>query len=71
MFLLFQTARQIIDARRGVSAFDALGMKGNLINNGIRARSNADESLSFEWSGIGDVVDLVSCLLEWAFDVLL
>ena len=71
MFLLLQTARQIIDARRGVSAFDVLGMKGNLINNEIRARSNAGDSSLIDWGGIGDVVDLVSCLLEWAFDVLL
>lgn len=52
-------------------AFDVRGMKGNLINNGIRARSNAGESSSLEWGGIGDVVDLVSCLLEWALDLLL
>ena len=71
MFLLFQTARQIIDARLDVSAFDVLGMNGNLINNEVRARSNAGESLSFEWSGIGDIVDLVSCLLEFAVGLLL
>ena len=72
MFLLFQTARQIIDARRGVSAFDVLGMRGNLINNEIRARSNAGDSSLIDWGGIGDVaVDLVSCLLEGLFDLLL
>ena len=72
MFLLFQTARHIIDARRDVSAFDVLGMKGNLINKEIRARSNAGDSSLIDWGGIGDVaVDLVSCLLEGLFDLLL
>jgi hypothetical protein len=72
MFLLFQTTRQIIDAWRGVSAFDVLGLNGNLINNEIRARSNAGDSSVIDWGGIGDVVgELVSCLLEWAIDVLL
>ena len=64
--------RQIIDARRGVSAFDVLGMEGNLVNNGTRGRSNAGESSLLDWGGISDlVVDLVSGLLEEAVDLLL
>jgi len=69
---VFQTPRQIIDARRGVSAFDVLGMEGNLINNRIRARSNADESSLSDSVGIGEVaVDLVSGLLEFMVELLL
>jgi hypothetical protein len=69
---VFQTPWQIIDAPRSVSAFDVLGMNGNLINNGTRARSNADNSSLIDWGGIGDVVgELVSCLLEGAVDLLL
>ena len=72
MFLLFQTPWQIIDARLDVSAFDVLGMKGNPINHGTRAKSNAGKPSLIDWGGIGDVAgELVSCLLEWAFDVLL
>ena len=67
----FQTPRQIIDAWRGISAFDVLGMKGNP-NNEIRARSNAGESSLLDGSGIGEVAgELVSCLLEGAIDLLL
>lgn len=69
---VFQTPWQIIDARRGVSAFDVLGMTGNLISNGTRARSNAGDSFLIDWGGLGDVaIDLVSCLLEWGLDLLL
>jgi len=47
-------------------------MRGNLFNNEIRGRSNADESSLIDWVGIGEVaVDLVSGLLERALDVLL
>ena len=47
-------------------------MEGNLINNEIRARSNAGESCLLDWSGIGEVAgELVSCLLEGAIDLLL
>ena len=71
MFLLFQTTRQIIDARCGRSAFDVLGMNGNLINNEIRARSNAGESSLIEWGPGEMAIDLVSDLLEWGIDLLL
>ena len=71
MFLLFQTARHIIDARRDVSAFDVLGMNGNLINNEIRARSNAGDSSLIDWGGICDWGEVVSCLLEGLLDLLL
>jgi len=46
-------------------------MNGNLMNTGIRGRSNAGESSLIGWGGIGDVVDLVSGLLEWGIDLLL
>jgi hypothetical protein len=69
---MFQRRAEIIDARRGVSVFDALGMRGNLINNEIRTRSNAGELSLFKRGGIAEVtVDLVSGLLERVLDVLL
>ena len=72
MFLLFQTPRQIIDARLDVSAFDVLGMKGNLINCGVRARSNAGKPSPLEWGGISDVAgELLSGLLEFVVGLLL
>ena len=47
-------------------------MEGNLINNEIRAGSNAGESFLTDWTDIGEVaVDLVSCLLGWSIDLLL
>ena len=46
-------------------------MEGYRINTEIRARSNADGASSLEWGGIGDAVDLVSGLLEWALELLL
>ena len=46
-------------------------MEGNLINTEIRARSNAGGPSSLEWGGIGDGIDLVSCLLERALELLL
>ena len=46
-------------------------MEGNIISSEIRARSNAGGSSSLEWGGIGDAVDLVSGLLEWALELLL
>jgi len=47
-------------------------MKGNLINNGIRGRSNAGESSLIDWGGIGDVAgELVSGLLEFVVWLLL
>lgn len=69
---VFQTPSEIIDARRRVSAFDLLGMRGNLINNETRGRSNAGDSSLPDWGWIGDaVVELVSCLLEGALGFLL
>jgi hypothetical protein len=46
-------------------------MKGNYFNLTTGERANASESLSFGWVATGDVIDLVSCLLEGAVALLL
>ena len=49
----------------------AKNMNANSFNNGSPARSSAGEASSFGWVDAGDVVEFVSCLLEWAVDLLL
>ena len=46
-------------------------MNGNRFNLTKRARSRLDEPEATGWADAGDVIDLVSCLLECAVEFLL